>query len=384
MWSRQRGEAWPSNRLLRACPSHRGQGNGGRRACRGRPLCRAAGGADADQATLRSNVQRATQVWAGIGARVLSMKPQEHDKRPRRRQPPCRICLPSPSRKPAPRSRRARSSSDSRAPGCRDFSRIAASDPAIWRDILAGQPRAGAAAVAGLPPGAGAVRSTGGRGRSRRTGGGDRQRQPDAIAVAAVGQLMFTTPFLDIPPLAGAAGTVRLPGSKSISNRVLLLAAPLRRHDHGARPARLGRHPRHAGCACGTGLRASSMCRAPCASQGLDGQVRTRQASLFSRQRGHRDAPAHGRAGLAGRQLRTARRGADARAAHRRPGRRIDPARLPRRLPRQPGLSAAGDPCRGADGADAGRADPRARRRIQPVPHRAAARAPRSRRRATS
>jgi 3-phosphoshikimate 1-carboxyvinyltransferase len=36
---------------------------------------------------------------------------------------------------------------------------------------------------------------------------------------------MFTTPFLDIPPLGAAAGTVRLPGSKSISNRVLLLAA---------------------------------------------------------------------------------------------------------------------------------------------------------------
>jgi len=30
--------------------------------------------------------------------------------------------------------------------------------------------------------------------------------------------------FLDLPPLVGAAGTVRLPGSKSISNRVLLLA----------------------------------------------------------------------------------------------------------------------------------------------------------------
>ncbi|HMA10151.1 MAG TPA: 3-phosphoshikimate 1-carboxyvinyltransferase, partial [Ramlibacter sp.] len=36
---------------------------------------------------------------------------------------------------------------------------------------------------------------------------------------------MFSTRFLDIPPLDGAAGTVRLPGSKSISNRVLLLAA---------------------------------------------------------------------------------------------------------------------------------------------------------------
>jgi 3-phosphoshikimate 1-carboxyvinyltransferase len=36
---------------------------------------------------------------------------------------------------------------------------------------------------------------------------------------------MFATRFLDIPPLDGAAGTVLLPGSKSISNRVLLLAA---------------------------------------------------------------------------------------------------------------------------------------------------------------
>ncbi len=36
---------------------------------------------------------------------------------------------------------------------------------------------------------------------------------------------MFSTPFLDLPPLAGASGSVRLPGSKSISNRVLLLAA---------------------------------------------------------------------------------------------------------------------------------------------------------------
>ena len=36
---------------------------------------------------------------------------------------------------------------------------------------------------------------------------------------------MFDIKFLDIPPLAGASGTVVLPGSKSISNRVLLLAA---------------------------------------------------------------------------------------------------------------------------------------------------------------
>jgi 3-phosphoshikimate 1-carboxyvinyltransferase len=41
---------------------------------------------------------------------------------------------------------------------------------------------------------------------------------------------MFAISFLDIPPLASAGGTVRLPGSKSISNRVLLLAALSKGH----------------------------------------------------------------------------------------------------------------------------------------------------------
>ncbi len=36
---------------------------------------------------------------------------------------------------------------------------------------------------------------------------------------------MFSTEFLDIPCLSGASGSVTLPGSKSISNRVLLLSA---------------------------------------------------------------------------------------------------------------------------------------------------------------
>ncbi len=36
---------------------------------------------------------------------------------------------------------------------------------------------------------------------------------------------MFSTAFLDVPPLTSAGGTVFLPGSKSISNRVLLLSA---------------------------------------------------------------------------------------------------------------------------------------------------------------
>ncbi len=36
---------------------------------------------------------------------------------------------------------------------------------------------------------------------------------------------MLSTPFVDLPPLQSAGGTVTLPGSKSISNRVLLLSA---------------------------------------------------------------------------------------------------------------------------------------------------------------
>ena len=36
---------------------------------------------------------------------------------------------------------------------------------------------------------------------------------------------MLTTAFIDLPPLQSAGGTITLPGSKSISNRVLLLAA---------------------------------------------------------------------------------------------------------------------------------------------------------------
>ena len=36
---------------------------------------------------------------------------------------------------------------------------------------------------------------------------------------------IIMSPSLDLPPLLSAHGTVRLPGSKSISNRMLLLAA---------------------------------------------------------------------------------------------------------------------------------------------------------------
>ena len=87
------------------------------------------------KATLRSNVQRATQVWSGIGARVLTMTPEEHDG-----------ALAAVSHLPhllafAFTSAIAAQPQGARflelaGTGFRDFSRIAASDPAIWRDIL--------------------------------------------------------------------------------------------------------------------------------------------------------------------------------------------------------------------------------------------------------
>jgi prephenate dehydrogenase len=85
--------------------------------------------------TLRSNVQRATQVWTAIGAQVSSMTPQEHDS-----------AFAAVSHLPhllafafvngiAEQPDGARML-DHGGTGFRDFTRIAASDPAVWRDIL--------------------------------------------------------------------------------------------------------------------------------------------------------------------------------------------------------------------------------------------------------
>ncbi|WP_431275674.1 prephenate dehydrogenase [Variovorax ureilyticus] len=85
--------------------------------------------------TLRSNVQRATQVWSGIGAKVSTMTPDEHD-----------TIFAAVSHLPhliafaftngivsQPQGERFL---EMAGPGFRDFTRIAASDPAVWRDIL--------------------------------------------------------------------------------------------------------------------------------------------------------------------------------------------------------------------------------------------------------
>ncbi|MDB5732734.1 MAG: putative prephenate dehydrogenase [Variovorax sp.] len=87
------------------------------------------------KATLRSNVQRATQLWSAIGARVVTMRPEDHDS-----------AFAAVSHLPhllafafingivaQPQGERYL---ELAGPGFRDFSRIAASDPTIWRDIL--------------------------------------------------------------------------------------------------------------------------------------------------------------------------------------------------------------------------------------------------------
>lgn len=85
--------------------------------------------------TLRSNVQRASQVWSGVGANVVTMTHEEHDS-----------AFAAVSHLPhllafayinglaaQPQGERFLSLA---GPGFRDFSRIAASDPVMWRDVL--------------------------------------------------------------------------------------------------------------------------------------------------------------------------------------------------------------------------------------------------------
>ncbi|KLN55099.1 prephenate dehydrogenase [Variovorax paradoxus] len=87
------------------------------------------------KATLRSNVQRASQIWSGIGAHVVTMAPEEHDG-----------AFAAVSHLPHLlafayiNALIAQPQGDQflrlAGPGFRDFSRIAAGDPVMWRDVL--------------------------------------------------------------------------------------------------------------------------------------------------------------------------------------------------------------------------------------------------------
>jgi len=80
-------------------------------------------------------VQKATDVWSALGCQVLKMTPQNHD-----------AAFAAVSHLPhllayayfsaVAKQPAGRDYLSLAGPGFRDFTRIAASDPAIWRDIL--------------------------------------------------------------------------------------------------------------------------------------------------------------------------------------------------------------------------------------------------------
>lgn len=87
------------------------------------------------KATLRSNVQRAAQAWTGVGANVTTMTHEEHDS-----------AFAAVSHLPhllafafmngIASQQEAASFLGMAGPGFRDFTRIAAGEPTLWRDVL--------------------------------------------------------------------------------------------------------------------------------------------------------------------------------------------------------------------------------------------------------
>jgi prephenate dehydrogenase len=85
--------------------------------------------------TLPELVQKATDVWAAIGAQVLKMTPENHDAAFAAVSHLPHLlafaCFNAVARQPAGRDFLSLA-----GPGFRDFTRIAASDATVWRDIL--------------------------------------------------------------------------------------------------------------------------------------------------------------------------------------------------------------------------------------------------------
>ena len=87
------------------------------------------------KATRRSNVQRATQVWAGVGAKVVTMTAEAHDSAfaAVSHLPHLLAFAFTNAISAQPDGQRFL---ELAGPGFRDFTRIAAGDPAMWRDVL--------------------------------------------------------------------------------------------------------------------------------------------------------------------------------------------------------------------------------------------------------
>ena len=149
--------------------------------------------------------------------------------------------------------------------------------------------------------------------------------------------------YLDLGPLARAAGTVRLPGSKSISNRMLLLAAladgvtEIRDLLQADDVERMLDALAHAG-------RARSNARDDAGARArLRGPFPVKSAELFLGNAGTAFRPLTAALALIGRSLSAVGCAAHARAADRRSGRCAARDRRRHPLSGQGGVSAAGD-----------------------------------------
>ena len=132
------------------------------------------------------------------------------------------------------------------ASGFRDFTRIAGSSPEMWRDIALANREALLAELDAYLAALQALRQAV-AGRRRRGLAGRFFRAPVTARENWTKNRILDGISRSARMHRQASGTVRLPGSKSISNRVLLLAALAEGTTDRPRPARFRRHPGHAG-----------------------------------------------------------------------------------------------------------------------------------------
>ena len=173
-------------------------------------------------------VEKVNQAWSTCGARTSQMSPEQHDS-----------VFAAVSHLPhllayalvhdVAGRKNANELFSFAAGGFRDFTRIASSHPEMWRDICVANADKLGAELASYTKKLAAVKKLLRAPRRARPGeavrrGARRARQLAAedLGRAQARRLMES---LRLEPARRAAGTVRLPGSKSISNRVLLLAA---------------------------------------------------------------------------------------------------------------------------------------------------------------
>ena len=294
-------------------------------------------------------VQKATDAWSAVGAQVLKMTAENHD-----------AAFAAVSHLPhllafayfsaVVNQPAGRDYLSLAGPGFRDFTRIAASSPETWRDILvanreevlkqsqrfrhaldalehvmrSGNAEALEDLIRGPAEGRArwrwARRACPGRARTEA-----RRRGPRGAIHSFARPPCSTFRTSTCRRCAAPSGTVRLPGSKSISNRVLLLAglAEGTTAVHDLLDSDDTRVMLDALAALGCGLRREG---ARAARHGPGWPAGGARGTALPGQRRHRHAAAGRRAGGAGgharRPLRAQRRAAHARAADRRPGRR--------------------------------------------------------------